>query len=169
MSLTVNEITSANSNEQLFKLLSSELNERLGAIRKDLNEHVRFIRTLPRGLHAMAAIQRLDISMAIDDLGWHFHNFHHRELSEETLAGLRELEATEAAEIFHKAMVLTEPHWEKIGGAEFEEWYAESGLEKSIEPLNKELWALCEQSRDYGLLNFWLGYARKYPERILEN
>ena len=117
----------------------------------------------------MAAIHRLDISMAIDDLGWHFHNFHHQELCEETLVGLRELGATEAAEIFEKALALAEPHWGKIGEADFEDWYGKSGLEKSLEPLNKQLWVLCEKSRDYGLMNHWLSYAREYPERLLEN
>jgi hypothetical protein len=37
--------------------------------------------------------------MALDDLGWHFYNFHSRELAEETYRGLRELGADEAAEI----------------------------------------------------------------------
>lgn len=169
MSLTTTDIKEAKSDDRLFKLLSSELNARLGAARKDLDGHLQFIRALPRGLRAMAAIHRLDISMASDDLGWHFHNFHHRELCEETVAGLRELGATEAADIFQKAMAIAESHWEKIGEADFEKWYGESGLEESLEPLNKKLWAVCEKSRDYGLMNYWLSYARKNPERVLEN
>src|SRR5207248_1722656 len=115
----------------------------------------------------MGAIHRLDVSMSLDDLGWHFYNFHNRLLCDETLAGLRELEALEAAVIFESALALVEPHWDEIrslkaiGHEAFTDWYSDSGLETTLAPLNRRLWAICGQS-PYGLMQFWLDYARKY-------
>ena len=48
----------------------------------------------------MAATFELDVSMALDDLGWHFGNWTHRGYCDETLHGLRELEAGEYTEMF---------------------------------------------------------------------
>lgn len=122
----------------------------------------------------MAAIHRLDVSMAMDDLGWHFYNFHSRELADETLRGLVELEATVAAEVFRKAMELIEPHWDTIGrlsaqpGDSFSDWYVDSPLDEALTPLNEKLWDICTAAGKYGLLSYWLTYARKYPERVTE-
>jgi hypothetical protein len=63
-------------------------------------------RTIPVGLRAMAATFELDVSMTLDDLGWHFGNWAHRGYCDETLRGLRELEAPEYAEMFSKAYEL---------------------------------------------------------------
>ncbi len=121
----------------------------------------------------MAATHRLDVSMAMDDLGWHFYNFHSRELADETLRGLVDLEATEAAEVFKKAMKLVEPHWETIGqlktkvGNAFEDWYVSSSLEKSLNPLNKKLWEISSQFPNHGLMSYWVSYARNYPDKVL--
>jgi len=180
MSLTANDITSAKTDEQLFKLLSSELNHQLPEyVHGDYEILLQALRELPRGLRAMAAVHRLDVSMALDDLGWHFYNFNHRKLCDEIQWGLRELEATEAAELFEKAQALVEPHWGKIeelrelsakaeSHSSFADWYNASGLEVALSPLNKKLWEICSASKDYGLMSYWLGYARKYPERLLE-
>jgi hypothetical protein len=174
MSFSLEEIKAAKSDEALFKILSSELEFRLPK-----NTHINCdiltdsIRSLPRGLGAMAATHRLDVSMAIDDLGWHFYNFYHREYFAETLRGLFELEAAEAAGILQQAWMFVEPHWEKLGQLKaspkmFADWYESSGLELSIKPLNQQLWEICSKSPDYGLMQFWLTYARRYPERLFE-
>ena len=175
MNISANDIRKTESDEQLFKLLSSELDRRLPeAARGNLDEQVRFIRSLPRGLRAMAAIHRLDVSMAMDDLGWHFCNFHSRELADETLQGLVELEATEAAEVFKKAMELVDPHWETIGRLQtqspdaFGDWYIPSNLEKALSPYNQKLWDISTEAGKLGLMSYWLSYARKYPERVTE-
>ncbi len=120
----------------------------------------------------MAAIHSLDVSMALDDLGWHFFNERHRGLCEETRLGLRELEAIEAADIFEAACAIVFPQWDEIvalslqDADEFVKWYGESGLEGKLHPLNLRLWAICE-ARKLGLLGYWLDYARKYPERVV--
>jgi hypothetical protein len=109
--------------------------------------------------------------MALDDLGWHFANWHHRPYCDETLHGLKELEAHEAAEIFSDAYVLAQPYWDAIGELlaesfqRFADWYRDSELEKALDPLNRRMWDLCQP--DYGLMAYWLSYARKYPEKVL--
>ena len=44
----------------------------------------REIRGLPPGLRAMAATHHLDVSLTLDDIGWHFLNFGHPSHVEET-------------------------------------------------------------------------------------
>jgi hypothetical protein len=129
------------------------------------------IRRLPAGLRAMAATHELDVSMTLDDLGWHFANWHNLELAEETSRGLKELEAHEVAAVFDQALTLVRPHWDTIGSLvaidfqKFIEWYHGSELEVSLDPLNKRLDDLLDAS-PRGLFEFWIRYARRYPERV---
>jgi|ERR1017187_711635 hypothetical protein len=176
MSMENQSITKSGSDEELFRELSSELERRLPPhLQDDYDLLVPAMRALPRGLRAMAAIHQLDVSMALDDLGWHFYNFHHRAFCDETQWGLREMEALEAAEIFESARALVEPHWDEIGSLRvighkaFADWYTDSDLETALNPLNRRLWAICGQSPSYGLMQFWLNYAWKYPDRVTEN
>ena len=163
------------ADDELLQRLSSDLERRLPeAVQHDYDLLIPAMRGLPRGLHAMAATHRLDLSMTLDDLGWHFYNFYHREYADETLWGLRELEADEVTGIFESARALVEPHWDEIGSLraigvkEFVEWYAESGLESALDVFNRRLWAICGHS-PYGLLQCWLDYARRYPERLIDD
>ena len=165
MPLTAHQIVASKSDKELFGLLSAELEQRLG--RQTSNDAwVKVIQTLSVGLRAMAATHRLDVSMAINDLGWHFYNHPHRELCAETSRGLRELEAFEVLEIFEGARALIEPHWDKLGS--LANWYETSGVEAAMRPLNQRLWKICNQSPEYGLMQFWLGYARNHPERVAD-
>jgi hypothetical protein len=173
MGLRTQDATVSAADEELFRQLSSELERRLPAdVHDDYELLIPAMHKLPRGLRAMAATHRLDVSMAVDDLGWHLHNFHHRAFCDETQWGLRELEAAEAADIFGSARGLVEPHWDEIaslkaiGGEAFVEWYKDSGLERELAPLNRRLWAICKRSPSYGLMAYWLVYTRKYPERV---
>ncbi len=51
----------------------------------------------------------------MDDLAWHFVNYHSSiELAEETVAGLNELETPEAAEIFREALAIIKPYWQEL-------------------------------------------------------
>ncbi len=163
MPLTVQQIVVSKSDKELFGLLSAELEQRLGQ-QIDCDALVKAIRRLPDGLRAMAATHRLDVSMAINDLGWHFHNYPHREFCTETTRGLRELEAIEVLEIFEGARNLIEPHWEKLDS--FENWYQSSGVEAAMLPLNRQLWKICSESPEFGIMQFWLGYTRNHPERV---
>jgi len=124
----------------------------------------------------MAAIYELDVSMALDDLAWHFVNHHDLDLCEETSNGLRELEATEAAEIFDAAFAIVRRHWEELGAVAQNKdfgfvhaWLDEIGIQKQIDPLDDRIWKLLDPWRDYGLMQYWITYARKYPERCVAN
>ena len=112
MALTEEQIRDCTSDEELFQALSAELHRRLpDGEGDDLDLFVERLRALPKGLRAMAAIYQLDVSMALDDLGWHFANWHHRPYCDETLRGLQELEAHEPAEIFSEAYELAQSYW----------------------------------------------------------
>ena len=101
MGLNTHNRTTNDSDDELLRQLSSDLERLLPAnVQNDYDLLILAMRRLPRGLHAMAAIHRLDLSMALDDLGWHFYNFYHWDFANETQWGLRELEAGEVAEIF---------------------------------------------------------------------
>jgi len=175
MKLNLQDMKATQTDAELLKLLSAELQRRLPEnVHENRDVLAEAIRGLPPGWRAMAATHRLDVSMAMDDLGWHFHNFYHAELCDETARGLRELEAGEAVEIFEQARALFEAHWEKVGNrsleslAAFPQWYESSGLEAALDPLNNRLWKICSESPDHGIMRFWLDYARKYPERLLD-
>ena len=99
------ESIAGSSNDDLFTLLGRELEERITA-KRGSPEFVAEIKELPIGLRAMAATHELDVSLALDDLGWHFGNWHSRDLAEETAAGLDELGATELADVFRAAFRL---------------------------------------------------------------
>jgi hypothetical protein len=170
MTLTEERIRGCTSDEELMAALSAELHRRLPKKEGDgLDRFVEQLRRLPRGLRAMAAIYQLDVSMALDDLGWHFANWHHRVYVDETLRGLQELEAHEAAEIFTSAYELAQPYWDTIGelvGQDFEkfvDWYTDSELEQALDPLNTRMWDLC--APNYGLMAYWLTYARSTLRR----
>ena len=96
MSITLEAIDSSSDGE-LFTLLGKELESRISAERSS-PEFITQIRNLPDGLRAMAATYELDVSLALDDLGWHFGNWHSFELSEETTRGLEVLGAKELAD-----------------------------------------------------------------------
>src|SRR6516162_6430219 len=156
MVLTIKAIRGARSDKRLFDKLTAELTRRLPIdLHDDLDQFVEVLRSLPPGLRAMAATFKLDVSMALDDLGWHFANFHHREYCDETRCGLWELEAKEVAQIFDKAFKLVLPYWDQISDMlavdffVFVEWYNDSELLKALGPLNNRLWDLGDESPEF--------------------
>jgi hypothetical protein len=162
----------AETNEQVFERLARELEARIHTSRADTPGFLQEIRTLPVGLRAMAATYELDVSITLDDLAWHFRNWYDHELAQETVAGLRELEAHEAADLFEQAYRLIAAKWEEFGRyaeaepAEYNAWVSSSGLEAAIKPLNQRMWELSEQQDPQGLFGYWVSYARRYPDRI---
>jgi hypothetical protein len=173
MALTETQILQCVSHDEVFKLLSSELKLRLPEDEGfGLDLFLERTRTIPIGLRAMAAIYQLDVSITLDDLGWHFANWHHRSYREETIWALSELEAFEQAEIFAQAYKLAGPWWDKIGKLiakdfqEFVEWYPHSPLDQRTMPLTRRMWQL--QEIDGGLLEYWPKYAKKYPHKVAE-
>ncbi len=88
-------IANATDDKALFELLASELNARLEPVSNDMEAlHVELMK-LPCGLRAMGATHMLDVSMALEDLGWHFGRWPSHALAQDTLEGLKELGALE--------------------------------------------------------------------------
>jgi hypothetical protein len=154
------------SDDQLFKLLGVELERRLPNGRRADDRFVSQLRALPRGLRAMAATYELDVSLALDDLGWHFGNWHHLALGKETLDGLRELGADAMAEVFGRAFEIAQEYWEQLGSEDWSDWYNGSPLERRLRPLNNKASRIWHRS-DRGLFALWIAYARQFPDRLM--
>jgi len=163
LSVDGGRVVDAQTDQGILKVLSKQLNDRLPAPQNGLDAFVSALKGLPPGLRAMAAIYQLDISISLDDFGWHFANWHHHGYSRETARGLRELGATRAAELYEAAYELAAGHWEQLGSSNFAEWYKDSQLEKALEPLNQEMWALYGAMGELGLQKLWVEYARRNP------
>jgi hypothetical protein len=166
--ITPELIARTDSDEDLFALLGCELERQLPNGRRANDEFVAELRNLPRGLRAMAATYELDVSLTLDDLGWHFGNWHHLALGEETAAGLEELGATELAELFRAAFLLARDFWVELGAENWTEWYHGSPLEPAVTPLTVKAWAILD-TKHMGLFSYWLEYARRHPERLQEH
>lgn len=121
MSLTVEAIDSS-SDDELFALLAKELQTRISAERGSA-EFVLQIQGLPEGLRAMAATYELDVSLALDDLGWHFGNWHNEDLAVETARGLEVLGANELSDLFKQAFEIARRYWRELGAGNWTEWY----------------------------------------------
>ena len=165
-SLTIESLRATESDDALFQLLGAELERRLPDGRKADDHFVSQIRALPRGLRAMAATYELDVSLALDDLGWHFGNWHHLGLAEETLRGLRELGAARMAEVFDKAFAIAQEYWDRLGSEDWSDSYHGSALEESLGAVNDEAWKIWHES-ERGLFAHWIAYARQFPERLI--
>lgn len=164
MSILTLESISSSSDDELFKLLSQELQSRIPASRNS-PEFLPQIRSLPAGLRAMAATYELDVSLSMDDLGWHFGNWHDEELAEETARGLEVLGAHELAKLFREAFRLALKYWDELGSEDWAEWYHGSPLETAIDPLNDQAWNFLERHKD-GIFHYWVDYARKNPDGV---
>jgi len=173
MSLTVEQIREAEDNEEVIELLTDELQRLIpDAVQEDRDRFHKTLATLPRGLRAMAGMHFFDVSMSLDDLGWHFANQNEDRDLQETLNGLRELEITEVADLFEKAVAVMEPYLDtlrrgEVSGEEFYDWLRLIGAEEKIEPMNEIIWAYREKCGELGLLETWATYAKKYPERCV--
>lgn len=170
MAIHQTDIVACADDDAVFKLISAELTARLGPGEgDDLDLFLARSSTLPVGLRAMAMSYQLDVSMALDDLGWHFANWHHRGYCDATLWALGELEAPEQAAMFAQAYAIAQQHWDNIGALldqsfdAFVEWYPNSELEKQTLPLSQRWWEL---DRSRNILDYWVPYARKWPERV---
>jgi hypothetical protein len=163
MSILTKAAVISSSDTELFALLGKELETRI-TTKRGSPEFVAEIRKLPVGLRAMAATYELDVSLAMDDLGWHFGNWHNPALTDETSCGLKELGMTDLAEVFDAASELAGKYWDELGAENWSQWYHGSALEQAMEPFNQRAWAI--QKDQNGILDSWVYYARKHPERV---
>jgi hypothetical protein len=76
--------------KEIFSMLGKSVSSAADPYSDD-GSYAAAIASLPKGLRAMAATHHLDISLTMDDIGWHFLNFGEPVLVGETETGLREL------------------------------------------------------------------------------
>jgi len=117
-------------------------------------------------------MHEFDVSMALDSLAWHFGNQNDDRDLRETLNSLRELELSEIAEMFEQMWEFMKPHMRELqsgdfGGKEFSEWLEEIGAEEFADKKDRYIWDFCKKAGDLGLMQSWVLYARKYPERCI--
>jgi hypothetical protein len=115
-------------------------------------------------LRAMAGSYDLDVSMALDDLAWHFGSDNDERFLEETVTSLKELEADKAASLFSAAWDISKPYLREIreknwDAEDFHEYLDRMRIQSKIDPLNDEMWAICKACGERGLLQYWLTYA----------
>lgn len=163
MSITFEAIDSS-SDDELFTLLGKELEGRISAQRGS-PEFISQIQGLPVGLRSMAATYELDVSLALDDLGWHFGNWHNEDLAEETARGLEMLDAKELADLFRQAFEFAKTYWTELGTEKWTEWYHGSPLEKAVDPLTKRASSILKDKKN-GIFKYWVEYARRNPEQV---
>jgi hypothetical protein len=173
MTLSQEVIRQSKSDDELFQLLSTELSRLFPPkLQEDADLFYASLLAVPRGLRAMAGTYELDVSMSLDDLAWHFLNHNNDRFLTETLNGLKELDANEAADLFSAAWDIVKPFLPEIrtknwDGEEPHEYLDKTGIQSRVDPLNKRMWAICKERGDKGLMEYWLAYAQKYPERCV--
>jgi hypothetical protein len=174
--LTQAAIRATRADSKLLDMLLAQLTESLPpSTYEDPEQLVAAMQRLPVGLRAMASTYQLDVSMALDDLGWHFANWFDEGYAEETSRGLKELGADEIAAVFDQAREILNKHLDEFDAAlnddvkDFVDWYPTSAMHHELKPLNERLWAILQTEHpgeEPGLFRYWVAYARKYPERV---
>ena len=160
------------SDDEILAFLDQELTARIPVSRADIPAFLAALKTLPPGLRSMAAVYELDVSMALDDLVWHFRNWYDRELAEETSRGLHILGATVPARLFDAAYGLVSAKWDDFGRAaegsheQFNDWCDRVGLTNAADSLNAEFWADNDSHRPHGLFHYWVQYARAHMDEM---
>lgn len=149
--------------KQIFELLDARVQANAYA---DDGSYANQIRTLPRGLRAMAATHHLDVSLTLDDIGWHFLNFGERGLVDETELGLRELGLSDVAAMFREAFELLEPHLAGIHvEADYRRVLRSAGCEERIDELTDRARAAIGKD---GIYRHWVAYARNRPSDVFD-
>gem|GEM_PF-981970 len=122
-------------------------------------------RCAPVGLRAMAATHHLDISLTLDDIGWHFLNWRGKEHAEETIRGLKELELNELARLFRSAERLMRPHLGKISHENYYETLEKTGKMKKIDELTKRAHRILDIP-NRNVYFYWVRYTHAHPEKV---
>lgn len=177
----------AKSNRDLLSEIFSILTGRIKASPySDDGSYAAEISHLPKGLRAMAATHHLDVSLTLDDIGWHFLNFGEPHLVAETEAGLRELGLIDVAEWFNEAhgivrQFLKEAEEGEVKplddddadwspGDEYHDWLVMTGNRQRMDTLSKLAWDKskgCGKDADGSFIyESWIRYARLKPKDV---
>ncbi len=115
----------------------------------------------------MAATHHLDISLTMDDIGWHFLNFGEPGLVRETETGLRELGLDDIADYFAEAHAIVNPLKPEIKEADDYRPCLESrGLMARIDELTDKASKRQPTVSDSAIYAGWVKYARAHPEKV---
>lgn len=159
--------------QEIFSRLSKSVNALADPYSKD-GSYATAIHQLPVGLRSMAATHHLDVSLTLDDIGWHFLNFGEPAFVRETESGLRELGLGDIADLFAEAFAIVSalrPEIESCG-----DYYACLEKHGRIGRINE----LTQKARDKGaacrkevsgspIYAAWIDYARRHPENVFGN
>jgi hypothetical protein len=149
--------------KEIFTLLSKSVNP-LANPYSDDGSYAASMSGLPIGLRAMAATHHLDISLTLDDIGWHFLNFGEPRFVHETESGLRELGLCEMADWFAEAFTIVNPLRPEIEACgDYDGCLTQHGLMSRIEELTRKARPGAKKSSIY---DAWIRYARQHPEKV---
>jgi hypothetical protein len=152
--------------EEVLSLLGKSVSSAADPYSND-GSYAAAIASLPTGLRAMAATHHLDISLTMDDIGWHFLNFGEPGLVGETEAGLRELGLDDIADYFVEAHAIVSPLKPEIKEADdYYECLESRGLMARINELTDKASAKQPTLSGSPLYAAWIKYARVHPERV---
>ena len=158
------------SDEELLKEIFSLLSKSVSSVADPYSEdgsYAAAIGSLPTGLRAMAATHHLDVSLTMDDIGWHFLNFGEPGLVRQTEAGLRELGLNDIADYFAEAHAIINPLKPDIKEADDYCPCLESrGLMARINELTDKATASQPTLSGSPIYAAWTKYARVHPENV---
>jgi hypothetical protein len=158
------------SDEELLKEIFSALSKSVSSVADPYSEdgsYAAAIGSLPTGLRAMAATHHLDISLTMDDIGWHFLNFGEPGLVRETEVGLRELGLGEIANYFVEAHAIVNPLRPEIKEADdYYQCLESRGLMERINELTDKASATQPSLDGSPIYAAWIKYARGHPENV---
>jgi hypothetical protein len=154
--------------EELFSMLSKSMTSDPHG---EDGAYAAALRELPVGLRAMAATHHLDISLTLDDIGWHFLNFGELGLVAETEAGLRVLGLADLADWFAEARDIMGPLRSEINAPEdYDECLTRHGRRGRINELTNKAQDLgigCNEDVSCSpIFNAWIKYTRQHPEQV---
>lgn len=125
------------------------------------------IKVLPFGLRAMAATHHLDISLTLDDIGWHFLNFGDPQFVKETEEGLRVLGLNDMAGWFAEAAAIVCPLRTEIDACgDYYECLTKHGHMMRINELTRKAEAGQPKLGGSVIYAAWTAYARKSPQSV---
>jgi hypothetical protein len=152
--------------KEIFSVLGKSVNSAADPYSDD-GSYAAAIASLPMGLRAMAATHHLDISLTMDDIGWHFLNFGEPGLVRETEAGLRELGLGDIADYFVEAHAIVSPLKPEIKEADdYYECLESRGLMAKIDELTDKASARQPILDGSPIYAAWIKYTRLHPENV---
>ncbi len=160
------ELTDEKLLDEIFSALETSLGSDPDPYGED-GSYAAVISGLPVGLRAMAATHHLDVSLTMDDIGWHFLNFGEPGLVRETETGLRELGLEEMANCFVEAHAIVSPLKPEINDADgFYESLETRGLMDRINELTNKASGMLPTLGGSPIYAAWVKYARAHPEKV---